>query len=284
MARWIPAVVLTCVVLAPRPAWAAEIDSCKYLLVTDVVPDPYGVASELRRAAKSAGFIVVGSASQVSDADQFRSCIMAGQWLQVGDYTGQLAVRVLDAASGVPIASVTHSGINWVGWPRAAQGVIADMFRQLGYSGYKESAYQERMRRLYPPRPKVAITEAQVRATPPADPIEGIWEDGTGQYRLAIVPAASDGSGGYVAVVLTVSAPLWEPGEIKAELAKSTAADTFSGNYYALNKQPLETTFVLQGDVVSASMSTPTGPLNVSLRRVWPEPQPITVPAVAGAP
>ncbi|HVZ19863.1 MAG TPA: hypothetical protein VG871_02305 [Vicinamibacterales bacterium] len=281
MARWIPAVVLTCAVLAPMPARAADIDSCKYLLVSDITPDPYGVASELRTEAESAGFIVVRSASQVPDADQFRSCIMAAQWLTLSSVTGQLAVRVVDAASGAPIASATLSSVNWFGMGRTARAAVADVFRQIGYTGYKESVYQERIRRLYPPRPTVAITEDQVRETTPTDPIEGIWDDGSGQYRLAIVPEPGGEQGRYVAVVVKVSAPLWTTGEIKAEFSKTAAAGEFAGNYYALNKQPLQTMFVLQGDVMTATMSTPTGPLDVSLRRVWPEARPATAAVTA---
>jgi hypothetical protein len=278
MRSWICALVAsTAVLVCVRPAAAGEIDACKYLLVSEITPDPYDVTSALREQGKAHGFMVVTAPSEIPDADQFRTCVMVGRWLG-GAISGQLAIRVVDSASGAPIAAASINATNWWGIGHTVRGGIDEIYRQVGYTGYKEDVYNARMQRLYPPRPKIALTEDQVRAKTPGTPIEGIWTDAGDQYRLAIVPAPADVMADYVAIVLKVNVPLWEPGEIKAEFTTTPTDGTFSSNYYALNKQAQPTMFVLQGDVLSAQVKTPTGDLPIALQRIWPEPKPTTPP------
>ncbi len=45
--------------LFANPAFAGEINACKYLIVGDFTSDPYGIAKELRTQATANGFSVV---------------------------------------------------------------------------------------------------------------------------------------------------------------------------------------------------------------------------------
>lgn len=248
---------------------AAEIDACKYLLVTDLAEDPYGIVTELRTQAQTGGFIVVTSQSEVPDADVFKSCLMVGGWLG-GALSGQLAIRVVDAVSGAPIAAATIAATNWWGLGRTVRGAVAEIYRQLGFTGYKDDVYQARVQRMYPPRPKISITEAEVRERTLRDRLEGIWSDREEEYRLAIVAAPERTDADYIAVVLRSNTPLWEPGEIKAELRRTESPNVFASTYFMLNKQPLATTFTLDDGVLRAPIKTPAGDFEVSLLRRWP--------------
>lgn len=263
------ATALTILLLAGSVS-AAEIDACKYLLVSDLAEDPYGIVNALRTQGREQGFIIVINPSEVPDADAFKSCLMVGDWLG-GVSVGRLAIRVVDTLTGAPIAGATIAGTNWWGIGRTTRLAVAEIYRQLGYSGYQEEAYQARIQRLYPPRPRVSITEADVVQRAVRDHVEGIWTDREDQYRLAIIASPERTGADYIAVVLRSNTPLWQTGEIKAELTRTESPDVFASTYFMLNKQPLATTFRLQGDgILRASISTPAGESEVSLRRVWP--------------
>lgn len=263
------AAALTILLLAGSVS-AAEIDACKYLLVSDLAEDPYGIVNALRTQGREQGFIIVINPSEVPDADAFKSCVMVGDWLG-GPWAGRLAIRVVDALTGAPIAGATIAGTNWWGIGRTLRLAVAEIYRQLGYSGYQEEAYQARIQRLYPSRPTVSITEADVVERAVRDHVEGIWTDRENQYRLAIIASPERTGADYLAVVLRSNAPLWQTGEIKAELTRTEAPEVFASTYFMLNKQPLATTFTLQSDgILRASISTPVGESEVSLRRVWP--------------
>ena len=263
------ATALTILLLAGSVS-AAEIDACKYLLVSDLAEDPYGIVNALRTQGREQGFIIVINPSEVPDADAFKSCLMVGDWLG-GPLAGRLAIRVVDALTGAPIAGATIAGTNWWGIGRTMRLAVDEIYRQLGYSGYREEAYQARIQRLYPPRPTVSITEADVVERAVGDHVEGIWTDREDQYRLAIIASPERTGADYIAVVLRSNAPLWQTGEIKAELTRTKSPAVFASTYFMLNKQPLATTFTLQGDgILRASISTPVGESDVSLRRVWP--------------
>src|SRR5687768_16193895 len=175
------ATILTAGVLA-TPMQAAEIDACKYLVVADLARDPYAIAAELRSQGRTRGFIVVDSASEIPPAESFKACVMIADWL--GDTTsGELALQVRDGASRTPVALLRVAALNWWGLERTVRGGVTRLFDQLQYTGFKEEAYKVRMDRLYPPRPKLAVTEAEIAARP-AEGIEGIWTDREEQYRL----------------------------------------------------------------------------------------------------
>jgi hypothetical protein len=250
-------------------ASAAEIDACKYLLVTELAEDPYGIVNELRTQARARGFIVVTSPSEVPDADVFKSCVIVGGWLG-GAVSGQLALRALDAVSGAPIAAANIAATNWWGIGRTVRGAVTDVYRQLGFTAYSEDVYQARIQRLYPPRPKVSITEVEVRQRTLRDRLEGIWSDRGEEYRLAILAAPGRSDADYIAIVLQSHTPLWQPGEIKAELRRTDSPTAFTSTYFMLNKRPLTTIFIEEDNVLRATIKTPAGDFEVVLSRVWP--------------
>jgi S1-C subfamily serine protease len=86
------------------------------------------------------------------------------------------------------------------------------------------------------------------------------------------VAAPNGGEADYVAVILRSNAPLWEPGEIKAEIRGTASPDVFTCTYFMGNKKPAGTTLTFDHDSVlrASVITTPTGPLNVVLVRVWP--------------
>jgi hypothetical protein len=59
--------------LLPAFAAAADINACKYLVVTDFTSDPYGIAKELREEASARGFVVALSASDIPPDDSHLS-------------------------------------------------------------------------------------------------------------------------------------------------------------------------------------------------------------------
>jgi hypothetical protein len=146
---------------------------------------------------------------------------------------------------------------------------VKKLYEQLGYTGYSETVFHDRMQRLYPPRPKLIISEAQIRATRNA--LEGIWADPENRYRLGIVKAPQGTSADYVAVILQSGSPVWQPAEIKAEIRTTASPEVFTCTYFMANKRPFGTTLVFDHDTeLKGSISTPTGPFDLVLLRVWP--------------
>lgn len=230
------------------PAAAGDINSCKYLSVTDFTSDPYGIAKELRAQAASKGFVVVSSVTDVPSGDLFKTCVMSGSWSRE-TYGGQLAMRVVDA-DGALIAEAATGAVNWVSVKRTVHGAVSKIYSQLGYTGYQEEAYIQRIRREYPPRPQFAITEDGVKKSELRSRIEGIWTDSQDQYRLGIVAAPSGSNADYIAVVIHSNSLLWQPNEIKAEIRATASPDIFTCTYFMANKRPSGTTLTLDHDSV----------------------------------
>ncbi|MGA8012808.1 MAG: hypothetical protein WB949_10305 [Candidatus Acidiferrales bacterium] len=217
----LPVSLLLFLLLFCTPAIAGEINSCKYLVVTDFTNDPYGIAKELRTQASVKGFAVVSAVSEVPQADLLKTCVMTGSWSRdLGG--GELSVRVVDTTSGALIAEAAASGSR-LGVGSTVRFLVKKVYSQLGYTGYSEDANRQRILREYPPRPQLAITEDEVKKGNARNPIEGIWTDTEDHYRLGIVPARAGSGADYVAVVLQSNSPVWQPSEIKAEI-RSTAA------------------------------------------------------------
>lgn len=259
--------VLAC---SATPASAGDIDACKYLLVSDLAQDKFSLAMQLREQGAAQGFTVVSSQAEVPPADAFKICVIVGSWLGNVEL-GQLALRVIDAASGAPIASANIGGRNWWGLARTVRDAVAKVYAQLQYSGFNEDVYQARIRRLYPPRPTQAVSESWLKSWKPRHPIEGIWIDSDKLYRLAIVPASAGMPGTHVAVVLQSGSPLWQPGEIKAEFAVKAPTEPVTATFFMMNKQALATTFTLRDDdVMQAALNTPAGVTEFVLTRESP--------------
>ena len=187
---------------------ASEIDACKYLIVTDFDADPYGIAKELRVQARSNGFTLIQAATDIAPSESLKVCVMSGsweRWAQGGG--GSVAVRVADVASGALIGEAAASGISWWGVSRTVRELVKKLYGQLRYTGYSQATFLKRMQRLYPTRPRLATTEAQIRSAEPGTPVEGIWSDSENKYRLGIVKAPEGSSADYVAVVLESTSP-----------------------------------------------------------------------------
>lgn len=114
------------------------------------------------------------------------------------------------------------------------------------------------MERLYPTRPKLSITEAEIKEKETGGRIEGIWTDPEDRYRLGIVPAPQASGADYFMVVLRSDTPLWQVGEIKAEIRTTASPEIFTCTYFMLNKQPVGTTLTLEHNAILR------GPLRIS--------------------
>jgi len=193
-------ILMSMLLLFAAPAVAGEINACKYLVVTDFTNDPYGIAKELRTQASAKGFVVVSTAAALSPVDLLKACVMSGSWSAAG-FGGQLAMRVVDA-SGELIAEAATGATNWWNVKRTVRGAVAKIYSQLGYTGYSEEVNRQRIQREYPQRPKLAVTEVEIKKSETRNPVEGIWSDTQDQYRLGIVPAPARSGADYVAVVL----------------------------------------------------------------------------------
>lgn len=260
-----PLLFVSCFLVActinPR-AFSAEIDACKYLAVRDFTSDPHGIASELRTQARQKGFTVINSPSELPADERLKACVMAGSW-SIAVFSGTLSVRVTDAISGARIGEATISA-------GSVRGGVRKVYKELHYAGYSETAFQERMRRLYPPRPQLSVTEAQIRTRKPRNQIEGIWADRQNQYRLGIVRAPKGINADYVAVVLESNSPLWHPGEIKVEFNTTAFPITFTCTYYLSNKKPVGTTLTVQNDRILGYVDQGTERITLDYLRVWP--------------
>lgn len=257
--------------LFTAPAFAGEINACKYLIVGDFTSDPYGVAKELRAQGGAKGFAVVSAVSEVPQADLVKTCVMSGSWGR--DISGgELAVRVVDAASGALMAEAAASGSRFGGVASTVRFLVKKIYSQLGYTGYSEEVSRQRVEREYPTRPTLAITEEEIRKNEPRNHVEGIWSDTEDKYRLGIVPAPAGSGADYVAVVLRSNSPLWKPNEIKAEIRSTASLDIFTCTYFMGDKKPAGTTLTLEHNtMLHGSVATPKGPFDLLLMRVWPK-------------
>jgi serine protease Do len=252
------------------PAIANEIDACKYLLVPVFQSDPYGIANALRAQAQASGFVVISAVTEVPLADQPKACVMTGSWNQ-GAFGVSVSVRVVDAVSGDVIgdASTATGGLTY---RQAARSAARKLYEQLGYKGYNEASFQSRIARLYPPRPKYELTEAQIKSATELTPIEGIWSDPQNEYRLGIVKAPEGSTADYIAVILNTTNPLWQPNEIKAEIRSTAAASIFTATIFLGNKKAAGTTLTLDHDaVLRGSVAGPNGTVDLTYLRVWPK-------------
>lgn len=251
-------------------ARAADINACKYLVVGDFTSDPYGIAKELRAQASAQRFVVVSSASEVPAGDAMRVCVMTGSWARLGLSGGEVSVRVADAG-GTMIGEAVARGTDWWGVGRTVHKVVEKLYKQLGYTGFDEATYRQRIQRLFPPRPMFAVTEEEItKGTPNA--IEGIWTDTGDEYRLGVVPASRQSGADYFAVILRSTSPVWQPTEIKAEIRSTADPRIFTCTYFMADKKPVGTTLTLEHNVVlRGTLTTSKGPFDLVLMRVWPK-------------
>ena len=274
------AAIAVAVASASAPSPSSEINSCKYLSIANFSEDPYGIATELRRQGSAQGFAVIASPADVTRSEIVKLCIMSGSW-SAGGASGNLNMRVTDAISGAVIAEVAGGATNWWGMSRTVKAGVSKIYAQLHYTGFTEAALQSRIQRLYPTRPKLAISEETVRTNPPHSEIEGVWADPKDEYRIAIVPSTSVAGADYVAVVLRSIHTIWEPGEIKAEIRKTASPAVFTATYFPLSKQAAGTTLTVEGVTLHGSTTANGVKIDVMYMRVWPA---VTSTPTANAP
>jgi S1-C subfamily serine protease len=260
--------ILLLLPLLGASAVSNDINTCKYLVVTDFSSDPFGIAEELREQARAKGFTVISTVNDVAQTERLKICVMRGSW-NSGAYGGHVAMQVLDP-SGALVSEAAASGTAWWSASRTVRGVVSKIYAQLGYTGFNDALYQQRLQREYPKRPTVTITEEQIRSKEPRSEVEGIWSDPQNEYRLGIVAAPGNGSD-YVAVVLQSNSLLWQPGEIKAEIRTTASPTIFTCTYFMRDKKPAGITLTLDhSSVLRGSIDTPKGPSDLLLIRVWP--------------
>ena len=255
------------------PAAIGQINACKYLIVTDFSSDPYAIAQELRTQARKQGFTVVLAIAEVPGDDVLKTCVMKGSWSTQG-LGGELSVQVVDVLSGEPIAEAATRGSNAWGVGRAVRKAVEKIYSQLGYTGFTDDAYRSRIQRLYPPRPKMAVSEEQIKKSARKSLLEGIWSDRDDKYRLGVVPAPQGSGADYLGVILSTNSPIWQPGEIKAEFRSTALPEVFTCTYFTAEKKPVGTTLALDHDIVlHGVVRTPVGSADLVFFRVWPKTQ-----------
>jgi serine protease Do len=254
----------------PHFAEANEINSCKYLQIVDFTSDPYGIANELRKQGAQRGFVIVLGPNEVPSDEHAKACQMAGSWSS-NSIGGRVTMRVVDAIRQEPIAEASAGATAWWTAGRAVHSVVGKIYDQLGYSGFNEQAYFQRFKRQYPDRPKIAISEADVKKLDRHNHIEGIWSESQNQYRLGIIPAPANANADFVAVILESHIGLWQPGEIKAEFHATASPDVFTCTWYAADKKASGTTLSIDHEsVLRGTIQTQKGPLEMVLLRAWP--------------
>jgi hypothetical protein len=261
---WLLTAALVLALFVPHFAEASEISSCKYLQIVDFTSDPYGIAKELRKQGAERGFVVVLSPSEIPPAETAKACVMAGSWSLTSLSSGEITVKVVDGIRHDLIAEAFASGTNWWSASRTVHSAVGKIYNQLGYSGFNEQAYSQRLKRQYPDRPKIAISEAEVKKSEPHNHIEGVWSESQNNYRLGIIPAPANTNADFVAVILESHNGLWQPGEIKAEFRATASPDLFTCTWYAGNKTASGTTFSIDHDaVLRGTIQTEKGPLEM---------------------
>jgi len=252
--------------LTPALSAAVEIDTCKHLVVAPMANDTLTLAKVLREQGGKHGFTIVAGEEDVPAADVESACTLVASWLGSLE-EGDLLLRVLDTSSGLPIAGAEVRATNRLGFEPMLRTAAAKAFAQLHYRGFDAAAHRASLMRVYPPRPTYQIAQGWLATWQPRHPIEGVWTEQDGAYRLAIVPAPTGTSGTHLAVVLASGSPLWTPGEIKANLIVDTPGEPVNGTFYLLNKQPAAAIVGYEGDELTVTLQTPAGRTDVRFRR-----------------
>jgi hypothetical protein len=256
--------------LMPSSGSAAEIDGCKYLVVADQANDTAALARTLREQGAKRGFTVVASGADLPADESFGVCTVVGSWLGSLE-TGSLSVSVINDADGTPVAAAEVKASNVLGFEHMLRTAVEKAYSAFGYTGFSAEAFRARLDRLYPSRPTYEVSKAWLAEWKPRPPIEGVWTDPDGLYRLAILPSPKGLRGTHIGVVLESASPLWRAGEIKIEFTGEAAAtsDPIAATFYLLNKQPLATTFTVTAErELEATLTTPAGRQVFRLRRV----------------
>lgn len=257
--------------LTLAPAWsaAADIDACKYFRVAELAAHTIALDAQLTVQGARRGFTMIAARDEAPPADAFMVCTVVGSWLGSVE-TGQLSIRVINEADGTPVAAAEVRATNRLGFEHMLRTAAERAFDRLGYSGFDQRIFESRMRRQYPSRPTYDVSKAWLTEWKPSGPLEGVWANADGAYRLAILPSPRELPGTHIAVVVEARSPLWRPGEIKIEFTStaSAAQESIAATFYMLNKQPLATSFAFTANgELEATLVTPGGRQVFRLKR-----------------
>ncbi len=74
------------------------------------------------------------------------------------------------------------------------------------------------------------------------DPIEGIWTEFNGTYKIAIMKNEDNSKCDYFGFIIHSDYPSWKKGNIKIELSKTASKNIYTTNYYMRDKSKVGTT------------------------------------------
>ena len=115
----------------------------------------------------------------------------------------------------------------WARWFR-------DGHVQLFVKGGPVSDDPVEIRRRFAGWEKIALTEAEARAyldQPGRDPVEGIYRNAEGNYRIALIQNNTP-ERDFAAIVIKADSVWWMPGQVKFDLKKAASLSTYMSRYY----------------------------------------------------
>lgn len=86
---------------------------------------------------------------------------------------------------------------------------------------------------------------------PTLAPIEGIWAEQEGQYRVGIITNPASPSGQFVAFILETNHALWDPGMVKAKLTPTAYETAFVARFFMGDHTEVGSTVKLDEGVLS---------------------------------